>query len=75
MGIDRDEDSLSNGVETNTGTFVGPDDTGTNPALADTDGDGFDDGVEGQPGLRPDEPGLDARVAERRSCRASAESR
>jgi hypothetical protein len=56
MGIDRDEDALGNGVETNTGTFVGPDDTGTNPALADTDGDGFDDGVEVAAGSDPNNP-------------------
>ncbi|MHC4109008.1 MAG: YncE family protein, partial [Planctomycetota bacterium] len=31
MGIDRDEDTLRNGVETNTGTFVDADDTGTDP--------------------------------------------
>ena len=46
LGIDRDEDALLNGVETNTGTFVSASDTGTNPALADTDGDGWDDGEE-----------------------------
>ncbi|MFP6655098.1 MAG: hypothetical protein VCB25_05690, partial [Myxococcota bacterium] len=46
MGIDRDEDTLPNGVETNTGFFVDANDTGSNPALADTDGDGFDDGIE-----------------------------
>jgi hypothetical protein len=56
MGIDRDEDDLGNGVETNTGTFVDPDDTGTNPALADTDGDGFDDGVEVAAGSDPNNP-------------------
>jgi DNA-binding beta-propeller fold protein YncE len=46
MGIDRDEDTLLNGVETNTGTFVDANDTGSNPTLRDTDGDGFDDDVE-----------------------------
>ena len=56
MGIDRDEDSLGNGVETNTGVFVGPNDTGTNPALADTDGDGFDDGFEVALGSDPTNP-------------------
>ena len=45
MGIDRDEDTLSNGVETNTGTFIDANDTGTDPAIADHDGDGF--GVDG----------------------------
>jgi len=56
MGIDRDEDTLGNGVETNTGTFMDADDTGTNPALADTDGDGFDDGVEVAAGSDPNNP-------------------
>jgi hypothetical protein len=56
MGIDRDDDSLPNGIETNTGTFVDANDTGTNPALADTDGDGFDDGVEVGAGTDPNNP-------------------
>ena len=34
IAIDRDEDTLFNGVETNTGTFVNALDTGTNPAAA-----------------------------------------
>nr|MDJ0852087.1 hypothetical protein [Myxococcota bacterium] len=45
-GIDRDQDTLLDGVETNTGVFVGTSDTGSNPALRDSDGDGFDDDVE-----------------------------
>jgi cysteine-rich repeat protein len=53
MGIDRDEDDLRNGVETNTGIFIGVNDTGTNPAKADTDGDSFDDGVEVTAGTDP----------------------
>ncbi len=57
MGIDRDEDTLGNGVETNTGTFIDANDTGTNPALADTDGDGFDDGVEVAAGSDPNDSG------------------
>ena len=56
MGVDRDEDALLNGVETNTGTFVDGDDTGTDPTLADTDGDGFDDGVEVVSGTDPTDP-------------------
>ena len=56
IGIDRDEDTLKNGVETNTGTFVNGDDTGTSPALADTDGDGFDDGEEVLAGSDPTDP-------------------
>ncbi|MDJ0852396.1 MAG: hypothetical protein QNK04_28835 [Myxococcota bacterium] len=45
-GIDRDQDTLLNGVETNTGEFVDENDTGSNPAMVDTDGDGFDDDIE-----------------------------
>ncbi len=56
MGIDRDEDNLPNGVETNSGVFVDGNDTGTNPALADTDGDGFDDDVEVLSGTDPNNP-------------------
>ncbi len=51
--LDRDEDELLNGVETNTGTFIDPFDTGTDPTLTDTDGDGFDDGLEVQFGSDP----------------------
>jgi len=56
MGVDRDEDTLYNGVETDTGVFVSPSDTGTDPALADTDGDGVDDGVEVAAGTDPLDP-------------------
>jgi 6-phosphogluconolactonase (cycloisomerase 2 family) len=56
MGIDRDGDSLLNGVETGTGVFVNADDTGTSPALTDTDGDGFDDDVEVVGGTDPNDP-------------------
>ena len=56
MGIDRDLDTLGDGVETNTGVFVSASDTGTNPALADTDGDGFDDGQEVAAGTDPNNP-------------------
>jgi cysteine-rich repeat protein len=56
MGIDRDQDSLLNGVETNTGIFVDADDTGTDPALVDTDSDSFEDGVEVAAGTDPTNP-------------------
>ncbi len=56
MGIDRDQDTLRNGVETGTGVFVDGNDTGTSPALADTDGDGFDDGTEVNQGTDPTNP-------------------
>ena len=37
---DTDEDGLSDGVETGTGTYVSATNTGTDPKEADTDGDG-----------------------------------
>ena len=46
MAHDRDEDTLLNGVETDTGVFVNASDTGTSPASDDTDGDGFGDAAE-----------------------------
>jgi hypothetical protein len=55
-GIDRDEDTLLNGVETHTGVFVDANDTGTSPFSADTDGDGFDDPVEVAAGSDPNDP-------------------
>ena len=56
MGVDRDEDQLGDGVETNTGVYVSPTDTGTSPTQADTDGDGFDDAVEVFSGSDPNDP-------------------
>jgi hypothetical protein len=56
MGIDRDEDTLLDGVETNTGIFVDATDTGTDPALADTDGDGLGDAEEVLMGSDPNNP-------------------
>jgi len=43
---DRDDDLLPDGVETNSGEYVDFSDTGTDPTLVDTDGDGWDDGDE-----------------------------
>jgi len=43
---DEDLDGLLDSVETGTGHFVSPDDTGTDPLLPDTDADGLDDGKE-----------------------------
>lgn len=43
---DLDNDGLRDEVETNTGVYVSPADTGTNPAIADTDGDSLPDGME-----------------------------
>jgi DNA-binding beta-propeller fold protein YncE len=50
---DDDNDGLLDVVETNTGTYNGPGDTGTNPLLVDTDGDGFGDSVEVEAGSDP----------------------
>ncbi len=43
---DEDLDGLLNGVETGTGVFVDATHTGTNPEVADTDGDSYQDGPE-----------------------------
>lgn len=43
---DSDGDRLDDCAERDTGVFVDSDDTGTDPLLADTDGDGIDDGDE-----------------------------
>ena len=43
---DSDDDSLLDGVETNTGEWVSASDTGTDPMQADSDDDGLSDGVE-----------------------------
>jgi hypothetical protein len=44
--VDTDNDGLPNLVETNTAAFVGIQNTGTNPNVADTDADGISDGNE-----------------------------
>jgi hypothetical protein len=45
-GNDADGDRLPDSAETNTGIFVSASNTGTNPNVADTDGDGINDGDE-----------------------------
>ena len=45
-GPDTDNDRLPDSVETDTGVYVSPSDTGTDPNDADTDDDGIDDGDE-----------------------------
>jgi hypothetical protein len=44
--VDTDGDGLADCVETGTGIYVGPWNTGTDPTVPDTDGDGIDDGDE-----------------------------
>ena len=46
FGADTDGDGLDDSVETNTGVYVSPANTGTSPLLADTDGDGAGDWYE-----------------------------
>ena len=43
---DTDGDGIPDAYETNTGVYVSPTNTGTDPNKADTDGDGLPDGVE-----------------------------
>ena len=43
---DTDGDLLDDAAETGTGTFIDADNTGTDPLLADSDGDGLQDGTE-----------------------------
>jgi hypothetical protein len=52
---DDDDDGLEDGVETDTGTFVSPMDTGTDPLNPDSDGDGFSDGFEVSSGSDPND--------------------
>ena len=44
--VDTDGDGLDDAVETNTGVYVSPIDTGTDPNNADTDYDSIPDGLE-----------------------------
>ena len=46
--IDSDSDGLDDAVETNTGVYVSPSNTGSDPANSDTDDDGVNDGLEVQ---------------------------
>jgi arylsulfatase A-like enzyme len=50
---DLDNDGLRDSVETNTGVYVSPTNTGTNPAVADSDGDSLPDGMEVSLGTNP----------------------
>lgn len=51
QGVDTDGDGLLDIFETNTGTFIDPENTGTNPNNSDTDGDGLADNIETGSGL------------------------
>ncbi len=63
LNPDSDGDLLSDFVETNTGIFIGPEDTGTDPLDDDSDGDGFGDGIEVASGSDPnDENSIPAQV-------------
>jgi hypothetical protein len=50
---DYDNDGIDDPYETNTGTFVSSTDTGTNPNVVDTDGDGLSDGYEVSQNINP----------------------
>ncbi|MFP6656227.1 MAG: thrombospondin type 3 repeat-containing protein [Myxococcota bacterium] len=52
---DDDGDGLADAAETNTGVFVSSTNTGTNPLLVDTDGDGFTDPTEIAAGSDPND--------------------
>ncbi|MFP6639923.1 MAG: hypothetical protein VCC04_06750, partial [Myxococcota bacterium] len=54
--LDDDNDELPDVVETNTGIFVDELNTGSDPLLADSDGDGIDDGEEVQNLWDPNDP-------------------
>ncbi len=53
---DDDNDGLADVVETNTGTYVSPTDTGTDPFDADSDDDLVNDGLEVLSGTDPNDP-------------------
>ena len=56
---DTDNDGFSDLVETNTGTFISAEDTGTDPNDRDTDGDGSFDKNEINKGTDPFDPDMD----------------
>jgi hypothetical protein len=56
MALDRDGDTLLDGVETGTGVFVNASNTGTRADRIDSDGDGLDDAFEVEIGSDPTDP-------------------
>ena len=63
---DTDGDSLKDGVESKTGTYVSASNTGTDPLKADTDADGLLDGVEKNTGtfVSAENPGTNPNKAD-----------
>jgi hypothetical protein len=53
--VDADGDGVWDAYETNTGVYLSPTNTGTDPTLFDTDGDGGSDGLEVQVGTDPND--------------------
>jgi hypothetical protein len=51
--VDTDGDGLDDNYETNTGNYISPSDTGTDPDNADTDNDTIPDGLDLPPGRNP----------------------
>ena len=56
-GLDHDGDGLETAVESGTGVYVDSEDTGTDPLVADTDGDRLPDGSEITAGTDPTDSG------------------
>ncbi len=53
--VDSDDDGLEDQVETDTGVYVSPTNTGTDPNDADSDDDGYEDGAEVDAGTDPND--------------------
>ena len=53
--VDSDGDGVWDVYETNSGVYLGPTNTGTDPTRFDTDGDGASDGLEVQVGTDPND--------------------